>query len=432
MGVTTVADGAMGPAGPLAGLRVVEIGSVNGQYCGKLLADMGADVIKVEPPAGDEARRVGPFADDIPDPNRSLFYWYYNTNKRGVTLDIEHPDGRALLVRLLAGADIVVDSYPPGYLDDLGLGYGALTTDRRLPPPTIYTAITPFGRTGPWRDFRASDLTQLALAGPMDSCGYDDVPGAPPIRPEGDHASNIGGVYAFAGTLMALCHRDLTGEGQLLDVSIHEACACATEVAFPDWEYFRQLVIRQTGRHAHHVPTPPWQFRTVDGGYVNMISGGIPRNASSWRPLLDWMESCGRAEDLRDPRYADIVSEPAHRRGGRSRHVAEVIGRFVESLTAEEVYRGGQALHLPWAPVRSPEENLYDPHWRDRGFFVEAEHPELGRAVTYPGAPYRFAKTPWRLRRRAPLLGEDNVSVYAGDLGFSREQLKTLFESGAI
>jgi crotonobetainyl-CoA:carnitine CoA-transferase CaiB-like acyl-CoA transferase len=418
--------------GPLTGLRVIELGSINGQYCGKLLADMGADVLKIEPPSGDEARRTGPFADDIPDPNRSLFYWYYNTNKRGVTLDIEHPDGQRLLRRLLAGVDVVVDSLPPGTLDALKLGYQALTADGTLPPTTIYTSITPFGLTGPWRDFTASDLTQLALSGIMDSCGYDTVPGAPPIRPEAWHASHIGSVYAFCGTLMALYHRDLTGEGQLLDVSIHEACSCTTELAFPEWEYFQGLVQRQTGRHAARIPTPAWQFPTTDGRYVNMIAGGIPRSPGSWKPLLAWMDEHGKAEDLHDPRFADIVTEITHRRGENAARVAEVIGNFVQSLTAEEVYRGGQRLHLPYAPVRSPDENLDDPHWQDRGFFVEVEHPEIGRTVRYPGAPYRFTRTPWQMRRRAPLLGEDNISVYCDDLGVSREELKALYEAGAV
>lgn len=420
------------PTGPLAGLHVIELGGINGQYCGKLLADMGADVLKIEPPGGDAARRIGPFAADSPDPNRSLFFWYYNTNKRGITLAIAHPDAHPLLRRLLASADIVLDSLPPGSLDRLGLGYEALMAEGTLTSATIYTAITPFGLTGPWRDFAASDLTLMALSGIMDSCGYDTVPDAPPIRPEAWHTTHIGGVYAFCGTLVALSHRDRTGEGQLLDVSIHEACAGTTEIAFPDWEYFQALVLRQTGRHAARVPTSPWQFPTTDGRYVNMIGGGIPRSPASWKPLLAWMDAHGKAEDLHDPRYADIVTEVTHRRGDNAQHVAEVIGRFVQSLTAEEVYRGGQRLHLPYAPVRSPEENLHDPHWQDRGFFVSVEHPELGRTVRYPGAPYRFTRTPWQLRHRAPLLGEHNVSVYCDALGLAREELKALFEAGVV
>jgi crotonobetainyl-CoA:carnitine CoA-transferase CaiB-like acyl-CoA transferase len=417
--------------GPLAGLRVVELGGINGQYCGKLLADMGADVVKVEPPAGDPARRIGPFADDAPDPDRSLFYWYFNTNKRGVTLDLTHPDGRALLRRLLAGRDVVV-ALPPAELDRLGLGYATLRAEGVLGDETIYTAITPFGLTGPWRDLHACDLVHLALGGPMASCGYDDVPGAPPIRPDGYHAAAMGGEYAFVGMLVALHHRDLTGEGQLLDVSIHEACAATTEGAFPNWEYFRRVVMRQTGRHAAATPTPRWQFPTTDGGYLNIIGGGPPRNPSSWRGLLEWMAAKGHAEDLPDPRYAAALGDNPYRRGEDYRHIADVIARFVESLTTEEAYRGGQRLHMPWGPVRYPEENLHDPHWHDRGFFVEVAHPELGRTVTYPGAPYRFTRTPWRLRRRAPLLGEDNVAVYCGELGLRRDELQALFEARVI
>lgn len=418
--------------GPLAGLRVVELGGPNGQYCGKLLADMGADVLKVEPPGGDPARRVGPFVDDVPNPNRSLFFWAYNTNKRGVTLDLEQSDGRVLLLRLLKNADIIVDAMLPADLDRLGLGYDALQAAGAVSDATIYTALTPFGLTGPWRNFAASDLTQLALGGPMASCGYDDVPDAPPIRPDGYHAHNMGGVYAFIGTLVALHHRDRTGEGQLVDCSIHEACAGTTEGAFPNWEYFRREVLRQTGRHAGPMPTPRWQFRNSDGGYTNMIGGGIPRNARSWKPLLDWMERHGKVDDLRDPVYDSVMSENPYQRGLHAKHVAETIGRFVESIPQEEAYRGGQALHMPWGPVRYPEQNLDDPHWHDRGFFVQAEHPELGRTVTYPGAPYRFTRTPWTLRRRAPLLGEDNLAVYVDELGLSRAELKVLFEAGAV
>lgn len=421
-----------GAPGALVGLRVVELGGLNAMYCGKLLADMGAEVIVVEPPGGGEARRTGPFAEDIPDVNRSLFYWAYNTNKRSVTLNPAHPDAAPLLRGLLRDVDVVIDAFPPGYLDSLGLGYEALSKDGTLGPGVISTAITPFGLTGPWRDLKASDLIHLALGGPMASCGYDDIPDAPPIRPDGYHALNMSGIYAFIGVLVALYHRDHTGEGQLLDVSIHEACACTTEGAFPNWEYFRREVIRQTGRHAAAAPTPAWQFHTTDGGYLNMIGGGIPRNPRSWAPLLDWMERKGKIGDLREPVYTAVMSENPYDRGAHARHVAEMIGEFVSSMTAEEGYRGGQALHMPWGPVRYPEENLADPHWADRGFFVEAEHPELGRSVTYPGAPYRFTRSPWRLRRRPPLLGEDSIAVYAGELGVNREELKTLFESGVI
>ncbi|MHB8575308.1 MAG: CaiB/BaiF CoA transferase family protein [Dehalococcoidia bacterium] len=417
------------PAGPLSGVSVVELAGERTQYCAKLLADMGADVVTVEPPGGSRARRIGPFVDDVPDLNRSLHFWYYNTSKRGVTLNLEHPDGRELFARLVAEADVVIEAAQPGTLDALGSGYHTL--GERY-PALVWAAITPFGQTGPYRDFAMTDLTSMAMGGPMASCGYDDRPGAPPIRPEAFQSLHMGGVYAAIGIMIAVLERRESDRGQYIDASIHEACAGTTEGSFPNWEYFRRLVMRQTGRHAAATTTPRWQFRCADGGYINMIGGGIPRNPRSWRPLLDWMDEHGRAEDLHDPRYDRTLTENPYARGDTAAHVAAVIGRFVESIPVEEAYRRAQALHMPWAPVRSPDENLDDPHWRDRGFFVEVEHPELGRSFTYPGLPYSFHGTPGAVRRRAPLLSEHTYDVYVNDLGLPPERLRVLFEAGAI
>ncbi len=415
---------------PLTGLRVVELASgPRSAFCGKLLADMGADVVAVEPPGGSVARRIGPFAGDVPDLNRSLRFWYDNTSKRGVTLNPRHAEGRALLLRLLETADVLVEAEPPGSLDALGLGHEAPA--ERF-PRLVHAAITPFGQTGPYKDFAMTDLTSMAMGGPMASCGYDDLPGAPPIRPTDMHSLHMAGEYAAIGIMIALLERLRSGLGQYLDVSIHEACACTTEGSFPNWEYFRRIVIRQTGRHAAPAVTPRWQFRCADGRDINMIGGGIPRNPRSFAPLLDWMDEYGLAEDLRDPQYARIIAENPYHRGEVAAHLAGVIGRFVQALPAEEVYRRGQALHMPWGPVRSPDENLDDPHWRDRGFFVEVAHPELGQTFTYPGLPYRLEGSPGRIARRAPLLGEHTYELYVQELGLAPEALRELFEQGAI
>ena len=421
------------PAAPLAGLRVVELGGENGQWAAKLLADMGADVIKVEPPEGARERRIGPFAGDLPHLNRSLFFWASNSSKRGVTLDLDHPDGPPLLRRLLATADIFLESLPPGHLAARGLGCDDLAP---VSPRLVMASVTPFGQSGPWRDRAATDLTQMALAGPMASCGYDeaDAPGAPPIRPDGHHAAAIAGVYAANAVLTALLERERSGLGQYLDVSLHEACAATTEGAFPQWEYARRIVRRQTGRHASPEPTEPWQHRCADGRYINLMAGGIPRNPASWRPLVRWMAEKGLAGDLEDPRYEQTMYVPAAERPGNPdvAHVIETLHAFIRSLPAEEVYRAGQAARLPYGIVRSPEENLVDPHWADRGFFVAVEHPELGARYPYPGAPYRFTRTPGGPRHRAPLLGEHNLAVWSGELGVGRDELRRLFESGAI
>jgi len=420
--------------GPLAGLRVIELGGENGQWTGKLLADMGADVIKLEPPEGCAERRIGPFAGDVPEINRSLFFWAHNTSKRGVTLDLEHADGPPLLRRLLAGADVLLDSLPPGTLAARGLEHGRLAGAN---PRLVIASVTPFGQAGPWRDLQADDLTQMALSGIMASCGYDqeDFPQAPPVRPDGRHAAKIAGVYAANAVLTAILERERSGLGQQLDCSVHEACAATTEGAFPQWEYFGRVVHRQTGRHASGAGrTAPWQHHCADGRYVNLMAGGIPRNPTSWRPLVRWMDAQGMADDLADPRYEETIYVPiAEQAGSTDRtHVVEVLHRFIRSLPAEEAYRGGQACRLPYGLIRSPEENLADPHWADRDFFHAVAHPELGAAFVYPGVPYRFTGTPGGPHHRAPLLGEHNVAIWGGELGLDREQLRRLFEAGAI
>jgi crotonobetainyl-CoA:carnitine CoA-transferase CaiB-like acyl-CoA transferase len=154
--------------GPLAGLTILELTDDKGQFCGKLLGDLGADVIKIEPPGGEATRRVGPFLDDIPHPERSLFFWYYNTSKRGITLNLETSDGRQLFRRLAAAADVILETFPPGYLSSLELGYESL---REQNPGLIMCALTPFGQTGPWRDYMTSDLLHMAAGGQMASCG---------------------------------------------------------------------------------------------------------------------------------------------------------------------------------------------------------------------------------------------------------------------
>jgi len=410
-------------SGPLDGVKVIELAGEKGHYCGRLLADMGADVIKVEPPGGDPARQIGPFVDDKPGPDRSLFFWHYNANKRGVTLDVAaNPD---LLQRLAANADILLETYPPGTIDHEEL--------RRQNPALIYASLTPFGQTGPYRDFLTSDLVSLALGGPMASCGYDDLPGAPPIRGEYHQAYHIGSHYAFVGILVALFSRDLTGRGQYIDVSIHEACSCTTEGAFPAWVYHQKIVKRQTARHATIRPTLPFHYMCADGKYLHVV-GGVPRDAKSWRFLVDWMAGTGMAEDLAGDQYAEFrglrnleASDPI------SIHIHDVIGRFFATLPSDEAYHGCQKRGIAAGVIRSPEENLLDPHFRDdREFFVEMPGTGLDKPAICPGPPYMFEKTPWSLHRPAPKLGEHNIEVYCGELGLSKEELVGLKDVGII
>ncbi len=412
--------------GPLNGLRVLELADEKGQFCGKLMADLGADVIKIEPSGGQNTRSVGPFLNDIPHRERSLSFWHYNTSKRGVTLNLNTPNGRSLFKRLVPTADIILETYPPGYLPSLGLGYEHLMP---LNPRLIMCSLTPFGQTGPWRDYQTSDLLHLAAGGQMASCGYDpeDVPGAPPIAPGGGNAWHMGAHYAYMAILAALHYLDMTGEGQYIDASIHEACCLTTEGAVAIYLSIGEVVSRHTGRHASPDQSPPIQFATKEGGWVNVTRSGSNLTPSRLRKLAEWMDSFGLAEDLLDEKYQStaVIQESGH-------HIARVMQDFIANMPLEEVYHGGQQRDYPWGAVRTMDEVMDDPHLQDRDFFTEVEHPELERSFTYPGPAAIYNGSPWRISRRAPLIGEHNVELFCGELGLSKEELTYLAEAGVI
>ena len=412
--------------GPLSGLRVLELADEKGQFCGKLMADLGADVVKIEPPGGEATRSVGPFLDDIPHPDGSLSFWHYNTSKRGVTLDLEADEGQALFRRLASTADVVLETFAPGYLASLGLAYDTLSA---ADPKLIMCSLTPFGQSGPWRDYRSSDLLHMAAGGQMASSGYDDsdVPDAPPIAPGGGNAWHTGAHYAYIAIMAALVHRTVSGEGQHIDASVHDACALSTESAVASYIYRDDVVIRQTGRHHAAQPTPRTQYRTKDGKYVNALTGGR-LDPAYVRSLAEWFDRHGLAGDLMDERYRDpeVIEKNA-------RHIVEdVLANFIANRTAEEVYHEAQERGYPWGAVRAPDELLTDQHLEDREFWTEVEHPELARTFTYPGSGAIFNGSPWRISRRAPLVGEHNDEIFGGVLGLSREELARLSDSGVI
>ena len=408
--------------GPFAGLRVLELADEKGQFCGKLLGDLGADVVKIEPPGGEPCRHVGPFLDDVPHPDRSLSFWYYNTSKRGVTLNLSTADGQRLFRRLAATADVVLETFRPGYLESLGLGQETLRLEN---PALIVCSLTPLGQTGPWRDFVSSDLVHMAAGGEMASSGYDrlDVP----IAPGGGNAWHMGCHYAAMAIMAALVYRTVSGEGQYIDTSIHEACALTTVAAIANYVYRGEVLRRQTGRHHAMTTTPRTQFLAKDGIYVTaLISGGLnPRNVKNLASLMD---AYGMAGDLLDPKYQD----PAVIAASGSHIVDGLLAAFIASLPAEEVYHAGQARGFTWGAIRAPEDLLEDAHLHDRGFWKEVQHPELGRNFTYPGEPALYNGSPWEISRRAPLIGEHNSEVFCGELGLERGALATLAENGVI
>ena len=412
--------------GPFAGIRVLELANETGQFCGKLLGDLGADVVKIEPPGGEPCRRIGPFVDDIPHPDRSLSFWYYNTSKRGITLDIGTTDGRALFRRLAATADVILETFRPGHLTSLTCDYAALS---RQNPSLILCSLTPFGQTGPWRDYLSSDLLHMAAGGEMASCGYDesDAPNAPPVAPGGGNAWHMGCHFAYMAIIAALVHRSVSGRGQYIDASIHEACALTTEAAIANYVYRGEVLQRHTGRHHSAGQSPRTQFRASDGNYVCALVGGR-LNPRYMRQLADLLDTNGMAGDLRDPKYQDQAVISAN-----TSHIVDgLIASFIASLPAEEVYHRAQERGFTWGAVRAPEQLLDDPHLSDRLFWKEVEHPELGRSVIYPGEAAIYSGSPWRISRRAPLIGEHNPEILCGELELSSGELTVLMENHVI
>jgi len=395
----------------LSDLRILDLTDLKGALCAKLLGDMGADVIKVEPPGGDATREIGPFLGGIPHRDRSLVFWFYNTSKRGITLDLSKPEGQELLRALAAKADVVVESFAPGTLECWGLGYEDL---RRLNPRLVLTSITPFGQTGPYRDYRSSDTVAQALGGMVYVNGYPDEP---PLRALGLQAYHSASFFAAIGTMSALWARDTLGEGQWVDISIQEAVAAAVEHVAP---FYHQGLGIETRRGSLH-----WSryFRVVrcKDGYLMHCSLG------DWTSLVEWVKADGKAQDLIEPQWEDI-----HYRRDHAEHLFDVLDEWAKDYSVAEIMEGAQLRRIPYAMVRPPEALVDDPQLTARGFFSAVAHPDLGRTFRYPGGPFFFTATPWQISRRPPLLGEHNAEVYGTELGIEEPRLAELARAGVI
>ncbi len=398
----------------LAGVRIVELSHERSAFAGKLLADMGADVVVVEPPEGSALRRWGPFVDDVPDPEQSLAWWHYNTSKRGVVFDLDTEAGRAGFRRLVASADLVLEAEDPGRLAKLGLDYADLAR-REL----IWISATPFGRKLPGRADLMTDLTLLAAGGPVWSCGYDDH-SLPPVRGGGFQGYNTACHYAVLSALTALLARGVSGEGQFVDVSMHAAANVTTEMSSYNYLVQGTTVQRQTGRHAMEAMTLPVQVRCADGRHVN--TGVPPRFPREFAGLLGWLRQAGIADEFPEAVFLELGAKRDFvdlSKIGQDDEITaiftagrEALNFLASRLSAYDFFVGAQLAGLPVGVIYAPEEAFEDAHFVARGIQVPVEHPELGRTIRYPGAPYRFEKTPWRIARRAPRLGEHDEEVF--------------------
>jgi crotonobetainyl-CoA:carnitine CoA-transferase CaiB-like acyl-CoA transferase len=398
---------------PLEGVRVLELTDESADYCGRLLAGLGADVVKAEPPEGSPARAIGPFLDDIPGVNRSLSFWADNVGKRSVVVDTNDE-----LFSLCRAADVFVHTLRAGEAKERGLHFDALS---RATPSLIVCAITPFGQDGPWADYQADDLVLMALGGSMAACGYgpgaDGTYDTPPLACQENQAYRTAATYGAIAVMAALLwrgDRDVAGDrdrdgnrggnrrggeyrggGQFIDVSAHECSASMTE-----WHLMTYLCSGLPYRRGPH-PT----LTAADGRQVAALNPDF-LGPHVFTRMLEMLEAEGVAGPLSDPAFAD----PVHR-AQNYREVWRALKRLAEKKDGEELYRLGQSAGLPWGVIRSPEEVLDDRHLRARGHFVDVEHPALGRTVTYPGAPFLAHASPWVMHRPPPSLGEHTDEV---------------------
>jgi crotonobetainyl-CoA:carnitine CoA-transferase CaiB-like acyl-CoA transferase len=407
--------------------RILDLSNERGLFCGKLLRDLGAEVIKIEKPGGDPARNIGPFYHDLPDPEKSLFWFSQNTGKRGITLDITDPKGKEIFKKLVQKSDCVLESFQPGYLENLELDYQQL---RRLKPDLIMTSITPFGKKGPYRDFKDSDLIIWALSGLLFICGDPD---RPPVRISMEQAYLHAGADGATGTVMAFYHRGRTGQGQQVDISILKAMERVAYASHILWDA-RGKILRRAGSTLRIPPrgtTTPLIW-PCQNGYVAFYLFGGNMGAVSNPALTRWMTEEGMASEVMksmDWAKFDIGRTPQEE---IDRHIVEPIREFFKRHSQKELWDGGVNRRVMIYPVNDAKGVLEDPQLKKRNFWVEVEHPDLSDTLRYPGPFIKVEGGLCQVRGRAPLVGEDNDDIYLKEQIISREEMVRLKADGVI
>lgn len=400
----------------LSGIRVVEYGSfISAPYCTKLMADLGAEVIKVETPdIGDESRNHGPFPNDIPHPERSGLFLYLNTSKFGITLNVKTSTGQKILKGLLKDADVFVENNTPQFMNELGLDYPSV---RELNPRLIMTSITPYGQTGPYSDYKAYPINCCAIGGVSQSIGHHwREPLTAPLS-MGHYQAAVSGAGA---TMVALLVRDATDRGQHIDISEADVWATyyvgfgITIHAFGARDSLRKGYIGGGWTY------PARRVIPCKDGFMALCAPQLKQ----WIKFLDLM---GTPEWAKDPRYRDRHAME----DDYPEEVDALLAPWFLERTKKELFELFEKNAIPFAPLYDMEDEANDPHLSERQFFVTIGRDENG-TFNYPGAPYKFSKTPWKLDRPAPLLGEHNEEIYCGRLGYLKEDLVALRRAGVI
>jgi len=398
----------------LSGIRVLDLSDGKGAYGTRILADLGADVIKVEPPGGDPMRSIPPFVGDLPGHERSLYWLYRNVNKRSITLNLDSKEGKEIFKLLTRNADVVVETFEPGYMKQLGLDYEVL---QEINPRVIMASITDFGQTGPYSHYKGSDIVDFAMSGAMIVNG---TPDRAPVNMPGSPAHDCGAIYAMCGVMLAIYARAFTGEGQYVDVSVQEAALAGLfSWSIPGYSY-RSAAGRIPFAGPRMMPrTGSLAIVPCKDGYVHWLATS-PRQFDALYQLL------GNPPELVE--MGNNILDVAPRIG---EHI-EKVTRHTMNMTMREFFEQGQGkFGLPCCPVCTPAEYIDNPHVKARSFFKEVEHPEVGKGL-YAKMPFKMTETPAEVRFPAPRLGQHNGEIYHDEMGFSMEELGALRSAGII
>jgi len=387
--------------GALSDLRVVELATgIAGPYAGKLLAALGAEVIKIEPPAGDRSRQLGPFPHDLPHPEKSGHFLHLNTGKKSVTLDVGVTSGQVVLKKLLAKADVLVESDGPAVMSERGLAFDDLRSDFEQ---LVYVSVTPFGCTGPYASYRGNSLTAMAMSTIMYNTGDPD---REPLTTGGTPADYIAGIHAWIGALAAVEWRAQHGRGQHVDVGLTDAAACADE--YNAAMYAFQGAIRRR-YHSRHIFGYPMDIMPCRDGHIVLVPGaaGFPQ-----RGMVEEGSVSPMALLMEDPELDQhVLFKSGQERMINWQAVDELLTPWLTEHDAREIVETAQALRMPFALVPTVKDLLDDSHLAARDFFRRIDHPEAGE-LPYAGAPFRMSETPPAIER-APTLGEHNEAMLA-------------------
>jgi crotonobetainyl-CoA:carnitine CoA-transferase CaiB-like acyl-CoA transferase len=410
--------------------RVLDLTNEKGFLCGKALGDLGADVIKIEKPGGDPARNIGPFYHDIPDSEKSLYWFAFNANKKGITLDIETAEGQAIFKKLVRTADVVIESFHVGYMDSIGLGYDVLS---EINPGLVMTSISGFGQEGPYSDYNDNDIAVWALSGYMYIMGEPD---RAPLTPSYRHGHLIGAINAAVGTMIALCHRAVTGNGQQVDAATQQGLcfAISIETKVP-WALQKKIVTRQ-GRTRERIQAKdgevkfPFLWECKDGSVVITMGFGLA-NEKANTSLTQWIEADGN-----DPGILKRIDWKAGSWApytvAEVNEVVDIVSRFFKKHTKQELMKGALEWRIQLTPLLTPKDQLEFPQFKERGFWRKVDHPELGESITYPGGFVKLSAEDCGIRFRAPLIGEHNDEVFKKELGMSIAEMINLKQRRVI